>query len=103
MAITRTKVTAVVEVEVVRKDENGVIVNETLTKELPGCDSRVKAEIILEKEYPKAIVMVKTISFKLVKRKMEDEIFNEHSEVISEEQITEEQLAERKEKKTEDK
>lgn len=95
MAITRTKIYAVLVADVIYKGNEGNIKTEEITMSVPGCDSRMKAEIALEKKYPKAITIVKDITFVVQKRKMEEPDFEEHSVVVSEKEITEEELKER--------
>lgn len=99
MAITRTKIYAALVADVVYKDNGGNIKTEEITITVPGCDSRMKAEIALEKRYPKTITNIKTIKFVEQKRRMEEPTFEEHSVVVAEKEITEDELKEREEKR----
>lgn len=99
MAITRTKITAVIVADVVYKDCEGNIKTEEINMSVLGCNNQMKAEIALEKRYPKTITSIKSIKFVEQKRRMEEPEFEKHSVVVSEKEIAEEELKEREEKK----
>lgn len=92
---TRTLVTAEVSVERIYKDnETGEIKKDYFDEKLANCKTRDKAEILLEKQYKRDIVIILDIKFKLEKRAMTDEQFLLNSEVKSEKIVTEAELQE---------
>lgn len=93
MAITRTQYYAHVTAEVVYKDENGQIVTDHIDETIPGCLTREKAEIILDKEYKKKLVSILTFEVTEETRTMEDEVFLCYSKVKKTSTLTEEEAA----------
>lgn len=94
---TRTLVTAEVSVERIYKDkETGVIKKDCFDVKLPNCNTRDKAEILIEKQYKGDIVSILDIKFKLEKRVMTDEQFLLNSDVKDEKIVTEAELQDMK-------
>ena len=50
--VTRKMVTAIVSFEKIFKDTTGDVVTEQCEERIEKCDTKAKAEIILEKDYP---------------------------------------------------
>lgn len=92
MAITRTTVYADVVAEKLYKDANGTLATDMIEEIIPGCDTREKADIILTKEHKGAIVTIQSITFYSETRKMSDDDFYEHSEIVKSEELDEEEL-----------
>lgn len=91
MAITRTQYYAQVTAEVVYKDENGQIVTDHIDETIPGCLTREKAEIILDKEYKKKLVSILTFEVTEEVRTMNDDDFARYSKVKKTSTLTEEE------------
>lgn len=101
MSVTRTTIYAHVVFDIIRKNESGKVESDTMETTLANCDTRMKADIMLAKEYPKAIVTVNSINFTAEKRKMSDDVFYANSEFVSTEELSEDELiakAERRKK-----
>lgn len=92
MAITRTTIYANVVAEKLYKDANGTLVTDMIEVTIPGCDTREKADIVLTKEHKGAIVTIQSITFYSETRKMSDDDFYAHSEVVKSEGLNEEEL-----------
>lgn len=92
MSITRTTIYATVVAEKLYKDANGTLATDMIEETIPGCDTREKAEIILTKEHKGAFITIQSIRFRGETRKMSDDDFYEHSEVVKSEEIDEEEL-----------
>lgn len=92
MAITRTTIFADVVAEKLYKDASGQLVTDTIDETIMGCDTRQKADIILTKEHKGAIITIQSISFRAETRKMSDEDFYSHSEVVKSGYLDEEEL-----------
>lgn len=92
MAITRTTIYANVVAEKLSKGADGNIVTDTIEETIPGCDTREKANIILTKEHKGAIVTIQSITFYSETRKISDDDFYEHSEIVKSEELDEEEL-----------
>lgn len=92
MAITRTTIFAEVVAEKLYKDANGQLVTDTIEETIMNCDTRQKADIILTKEHKGAIITIQSISFTCETRKMSDDDFYSHSEVVKSGYMDEEEL-----------
>lgn len=92
MAITRTTIFAEVVAEKLYKDATGKLVTDTIEETIMGCDTRQKADIILTKEHKGAIITIQSISFRGEVRKMSDDDFYRHSEVVKSGYLDEEEL-----------
>lgn len=92
MAITRTTTFADVVAEKLYKDATGQLVTDIIEETIMGCDTRQKADIILAKEHKGAIVTIQSISFRSETRKMSDDDFYSHSEVVKSGYLDEEEL-----------
>ena len=80
--VTRTTMYADVTAELVYKD-GGNIVKDAIEETIPKCDSKEKAEMILEKEYKGKIVSILTCEIREEKRGMSDDDFFRYSHVIN--------------------
>ena len=80
--VTRTTMYADVTAELVYKD-GGDIVKDVIEEAIPKCDSKEKAEMILEKEYKGKIVSILTCEIREEKRGMSDDDFFRYSHVIN--------------------
>lgn len=90
--VTRTTTKALVSYERVFK-ENGKVQTDYGDIALEKCDTREKAEIMLQKEFKGALVSVLEIKFVQETRGMSEQTFFKHSEVIKSEEVSEESLA----------
>lgn len=90
--VTRTSTKAYVSYERVFK-EDGKVQTDYGDITLDKCDTRVKAEIMLQKEFKGSLVSVLDIKFVQETRGMSEQAFLEHSEVIKTEEVSEEELA----------
>lgn len=95
--VTRTITTAVVSYEKIFKDEKGSVVTEQFETRLEKCDTREKAEIILEKENKGAIVTITNIQFEQSVYKLSDEVFIQNAELVKTELVDENVLLEKAE------
>lgn len=93
MAITRTQYNTHVTAEVVYKDEEGKIVTDHIDETIPGCLTREKAEIVLDKEFKKKLVSILTFEVTEETRIMEDDVFLRYSKVKKTNTLTEEEAA----------
>lgn len=91
--VTRTTTMAHVSYERVYKDERGEIQKEYAEDTLYKCDTREKAEIMLQKTFKGSLVSVLDIKFIQETRGMDEETFFTYSEVIKTEEVSEEELA----------
>lgn len=91
--VTRTTTMAYVSYERVYKDERGEIQKEYAEDTFPKCDTREKAEIMLQKTFKGSLVSVLDIKFIQETRGMDEETFFTYSEVIKTEEVSEEELA----------
>ena len=91
--VTRTSTKAHVSYERVYKDELGKVQTDYNDITLDKCDTREKAEIMLQKEFKGSLVSVLDIKFVQETRGMTEQTFLEHSEVIKTEEVSEEELA----------
>lgn len=80
--VTRTTMYADITAELVHKD-GGNIVRDFIEETIPKCDSKEKAEMILEKEYKGKIVIILTCEIREEKRGMSDDDFFRYSHVIN--------------------
>lgn len=96
--ITRTSITAHVTANRVFK-EAGEIKQEQFDISLPKCDTREKADVMLSKEFKGDIVEILTIEFEAETRRMSDDAFYEHSEVVKKVTVSEEELKEAADKR----
>ena len=85
--VTRKMVTAIVSYEKIFKDTTGNVVTEQHEERIEKCDTKAKAEIVLEKENKGAIVTITNIQFEQSTYKMEDEFFVEHAECVGTELV----------------
>ena len=93
--VTRTDVVAKVKFTRVFKDGDTVKQEERYT-ELVGCNSRDKANLVLSKQFKKDIVFVTEISYSFMTKAMPRDLFDEMSTLEKEEELTEEEMIERK-------
>lgn len=91
--VTRTITKAYVSYERVYKDEHGKVQTDYDDITLEKCDTRVKAEIMLQKEFKGSLVSVLEINFVQETRGMSEKTFLEHSKVIKTEEVSAEELA----------
>lgn len=89
--VTRTITKAHVSYERVFK-EDGTVRTDYGDATFDKCDTREKAEIMLQKEFKGSIVSVLEIKFVLETRGMSEQAFLEHSEVVKTEEVSEEVL-----------
>lgn len=89
--VTRTITKAYVCYERVFK-EDGKVQTDYGDITLDKCDTREKAEIILEKEFKGSLVSILEIKFVQETRGMNEQTFLEHSEVIKSEDVSEEEM-----------
>ena len=89
--VTRTSTKALVSYERVFKDA-GTVRTDYGDITLDKCDTREKAEIMLQKEFKGSLVSVLEIKFVQETRGMNEQTFLEHSEVIKSEEVPEEEL-----------
>lgn len=89
--VTRTSIKAYVSYERVFK-EDGKVQTDNGDITLEKCDTREKAEIMLQKEFKGSLVSVLDIKFIQETRGMSEQAFLEHSEVIKAEEVSEEKL-----------
>lgn len=94
--VTRTSTKANVSYERVYKDEQGKVQTDNDDIVLDKCDTREKAEIMLQKEFKGSLVSVLDIKFIQETRGMSEQAFMEHSEVIKTVEVSEEELAAKK-------
>lgn len=87
--ITRTIKKAYVSYERVFK-EAGKVETDYGDITLFKCDTREKAEIMLQKEFKDSVVSILAIKFVQEKRGMNEQTFLEHSEVINREEMVSE-------------
>lgn len=80
--VTRTTMYAHVTAEIIYKD-GGNIIKDAIEVTIPKCDSKEKAEMILEKEHKGKIVSILTCKIREEKRGMSDDDFFRHSHVIN--------------------
>lgn len=80
--VTRTTMYADVTAEIIYKD-GGNIIKDAIEETIPKCDSKEKAEMILEKEHKGKIVSILTCKTREEKRGMSDDDFFRHSHVIN--------------------
>lgn len=92
MAITRTTIFAVVVAKKIYKDTTGQLVTDTIEETIMNCNTRQKADITLTKQHKGAIITIQSISFRVETRKMSDDDFYRHSEVIKSDLLDEEEL-----------
>lgn len=90
--VTRTSTKAHVAYERVYKDEKGKVQTDHGDVTLDKCDTRDKAEIMLQKEFKGSLVSVLNITFVQETRGMTEQAFLEHSEIIKTEEVSEEEL-----------
>lgn len=93
MAITRTQFYAQITAEVVYKDEDGQIAKDYIDETIPGCLTREKAEIILEKMYKNKLVSILTFEVTQEVRTISDDDFARYSTVKRKTTLTEEEAA----------
>lgn len=89
--VTRTSTKAHVSYERVFK-EGGKVQTDHGDITLDKCDTREKAEIMLQKEFKGSLISVLDIKFVQETRGMSEQTFMEHSEVIKTEEVSEEEL-----------
>lgn len=85
--VTRKMVTAIVSFEKIFKDASGSVVTEQCEERIEKCDTKQKAEIILEKDNKGAIITITNIQFEQSTYKMKDEFFIEHAECVGTELV----------------
>lgn len=79
--VTRTTMYADITAELIYKD-GGNIVKDVIEETIPKCDSKEKAEMILEKEHKGKIVSILTCEIREEKRGMSDDDFFRYSHVL---------------------
>lgn len=80
--VTRTTMYADVTAEIIYK-VGGNIIKDAIEETIPKCDSKEKAEMILEKEHKGKIVSLLTCEIREEKRGMSDDDFLRYSHVIN--------------------
>lgn len=86
--VTRTIKKAYVSYERVFK-EAGKVETDYGDITLFNCNTREKAEIMLQKEFKDSLVSILEIKFAEERRQMDEQTFLEHSEVIKSEEVSE--------------
>lgn len=90
--VTRTITKAYVSYERVFK-EGGKVQTDYGDITLVKCDTREKVEIMLQKEFKDSLVSILEIKFVQETRRMNEQTFLEHSEVIKSEDVSEKEMA----------
>lgn len=93
--VRRTDVVAKVKFIRVFKDGNEIKQEEGYT-ELAGCNSRDKVDLAISKQFKNDIVTVTEISYSIMTMAMPRDLFYEMSTLEKEEEVTEEEMIERK-------
>lgn len=96
--VRRTDVVANVKFIRVFKDGDGIKEEEGYT-ELSGCNSRDKVDLALSKQFKNDIVSVTEISYSIMTKAMPRNLFDEMSTLEKVEEVTEEEMIERKREK----
>lgn len=96
--VRRTDVVAKVKFTRVFKDGNTIKQEEGYI-ELAGCNSRDKVDLYLSKQFKNDIVSVTEISYSIMTKAMPRDLFDEMSTLEKVEELTEEEMNERKREK----